>query len=81
MIYEQAASNEQGEGGTPSPIKPGEVEGEEEAGRKAFTNRGTVQERKVGGKLMRDKTEWLHLNENGMPLQCSTIKPPSRAEG
>ena len=30
MIYEQATSNKQGEGDTPSPIKPGEVEGGEE---------------------------------------------------
>lgn len=30
VIYEQATSNKQGEGDTPSPIKPGEVEGGEE---------------------------------------------------
>lgn len=33
MIYEQAASNKPGEGDTP-PIKPGEIEGGEEAERK-----------------------------------------------
>lgn len=30
VIYEQATSNKQEEGDTPSPIKPGEVEGGEE---------------------------------------------------
>lgn len=41
MIYEQATSNKQGEGDTPSPIKPGEVEGGEEKRRKESGERET----------------------------------------
>lgn len=55
VIYEQATSNKQGEGDTPSPIKPGEAEeGEErnQSKRQRFKERGTVEKRKVGGKLV-----------------------------
>lgn len=36
MIYEQGTSNKQGEGDTPSPIKPGEAEGGEERSEQRF---------------------------------------------
>lgn len=69
MIYEQATSNKQGEGDTPSPIKPGEVEEAEER-RQRFKGRGTVEKGKVGGKLLPDKAEWTDLNDSRMhPLQ------------
>lgn len=58
VIYEQATSNKQGEGDTPSPIKPGEVEGGEERSqreRQRFKEGGTVEQRKVGGKLVPDE--------------------------
>lgn len=67
-----------GEGDTPSPIKPREVEGGEEKRqreRQRFKERGTVEKMKVGGKLMPDKPEWMYLNEMSPPHR-STIKPP-----
>lgn len=55
-----------GEGDTPSPIKPGEVEGGRRKESERFKEGVTVEKRKVGGKLMPDEPEWIDLNESGM---------------
>lgn len=80
VIYEQATSNKQGEGDTPSPIKPGEVEGREERSwRQRFKQGGTVEKRKVGGKLMPDEPEWIDLNDSGMSrIQWHNKTPRSK---
>lgn len=72
VIYEQATSNKQGEGDTPSAIKPGEVEGgEERSQRERQRFKGGEREvkwkrGKVGGKLVPDESEWIDLNTSGM---------------
>lgn len=70
VIYEQTTSNKQGEGDTPSAIKPGEGEGGEEKsqrGRQRFKEGSYSKKRgKVGGRLVPDEQEW----------DVPAIKPP-----
>lgn len=84
VIYEQVTSNKQGEGDTPSPIKPGEAEeaeGKSQRERLRFKGRGTVDKRKVGGKLVPDEPEQTDLNDSGMLQVQWYNKTPQTRKG